>query len=60
MQGKALSYCRVQGQLNDAASACSANPNCKAFTTTSNSGSYLKTSATPMTYTEGTVAFIKM
>jgi hypothetical protein len=49
----------VQGQLNEVASACSANPNCKAFTTTSTSGGYLKTSASPLTYREGTVTYVK-
>jgi hypothetical protein len=59
VQGKAIPNCRVQGELNEVASSCSANPDCKAFTTTS-SGSYLKTSSSPMTYTEGTVAYEKM
>jgi hypothetical protein len=60
VQGKALPYCRVQPQLNEVASACSANPDCKAFTITSSSGGYLKTSAGPLTYTEGTVAYVKV
>lgn len=59
VQGQALSYCEVQGQLNEVASACSANPNCKAFTTTTSSGGYLKTSASPLAYREGTVTYVK-
>jgi hypothetical protein len=60
LQGKRLSYCEVSGSLNDVAAACSANPTCKAFTTTSSSsGGYLKTAAGPTTYTEGTVTYVK-
>jgi len=58
-QGKRLSYCEVSGSLNDVAAACGTNPTCKAFTTTSSSGGYLKTAAGPATYTEGTVTYVK-
>lgn len=58
-QGKAVPYCQVQGNLNDVAAACSANPNCKAFTTTSSGGGFLKTAAGPTSYAEGIITYKK-
>lgn len=59
LQGKLVPYCQVQGNLNDVAAACSANGNCKAFTTTSSGGGYLKTAAGPTSYAEGVITYKK-
>jgi len=59
LQGKRLSYCEVSGYPLDVAAACSSNPSCKAFTTTSTSGGYLKTASGPTSYTEGTTVYVK-
>jgi hypothetical protein len=59
LQGERLFYCEVSGYPVEVAAACNANPNCKAFTTTSSSGGRLKTSAGPTAYTEGAVTYIK-
>jgi len=58
-EGKRLSYCEVSGYPLDVAAACSSNPSCKAFTTTSTSGGYLKTASGPTSYTEGATVYVK-
>jgi len=59
LQGEKLSYCEVSGNPVEVGAACTANPNCKAFTTTGGSGGYLKTAAGPATYTEGSTTYVK-
>lgn len=61
LQGQRLSYCEVSGSQNEVASACSANPACKSFTTVKDRGyvGFLKKTAGPTTYTEGAVTYIK-
>lgn len=59
LQGQSLPYCQVQGSPFEVAAACAANPECKAFTTTTSYGGYLKNAAGPTTYTEGAVTYVK-
>jgi hypothetical protein len=59
LQGKALSFCEISGNLIDVAAACTANPSCKAFTTTSSYAGYLKAAAGPTSYAEGVITYQK-
>lgn len=58
-QGEPLSVCNVEGYPIQVAAACSANPKCKAFTTSDGYGGYLKAAAAPTTYTEKSVTYAK-
>jgi hypothetical protein len=52
-EGHPQPYCRVDGDVTDAAAACDANTECAAFDLEGGSTGYLKKAAGPTQYTEG-------
>jgi hypothetical protein len=52
-EGNLQPYCRINGDVTDAAAACDSNAGCTAFDLEGGSTGYLKNAAGPTQYTEG-------